>query len=860
MLVENSGSLIMKLHREPPCVSTVLLAFDCFNKPHRILGGLFTAACLCISSLPGATTRETQVLFDFDWRFHRGDLEDAASETLDDREWRWVQLPHDWSIEDLPPDPVAYDAPGVTGASVTDTRVVSGPFDSASLPGLQTGFTVGGIAWYRKHFSTPVTDSTHILRLKFEGVYEKAHVWLNGHFLGEHVYGYTGFAFDLNAFLNPEGIDNVIAVRVENTGKNSRWYAGSGIYRHVWLEQIPSTHLLADATVVTTPEVGDEQATIQVRTLVGAGDPLPVSDEHGPNCTLAVYSPENEKILETGMQALREDEALGFAASVTLSNPKLWSLETPSLYRAVVTLVQDGIQLDCVSTAFGIRSITFDTERGFQLNGEPVLIKGGCVHGDNGPLGAAAFDRAEERKVELLKAAGFNAIRDAHNPRSPAVLDACDRLGMLVIEEAFDTWEMAKVPDDFHVNFPTHWKTELEATIRNAINHPSVILWSIGNQIRNGSTPEGARWSRILADHVRTLDPTRPVTANVYHWGKEWSLYDPYFEPLDLAGYSYGIQFYEADHARLPERIILGTETHPRRIFDYWMMVRDHAYVLGDFSWTAMDYLGEAGLGWWSYGHPDSEIWPWNQTYSGDIDIVGNRRARSFYREVLWSDVKQVYPVVHPPEPSFSGGAYSNWGWDDVVASWNWSGHEGEMLKVDVYSNCSHVRLVFNGETLGEQENSRENRYITTWEVPFAAGQLEAVGLEAGSEVARSILQTAGIPRGFRVQADRTEIGADGQDLSFVSIEIIDADGNWVSNASLPVNVTLEGAGTLAALGNGDPTSIESFQQPVRKCFEGRLLAVVRADRIPGETVLRVSAEGLLDASIRIRHQTAVKE
>ena len=343
------------------------------------------------------------------------------------------------------------------------------------------------------------------------------------------------------------------------------------------------------------------------------------------------------------------------------------------------------------------------------------------------------------------------------------------------------------------------------------------------------------------------------MTANVFHWGQDWRRFDPYFKSLDVGGYSYGIDFYQSDHERLPERIMLGSETHPRRVFDYWMQVIDHPYVIGDFSWTAIDYIGEAGLGWWSYGHSDSEIWPWNLTYSGDFDLIGNRRPRSYYREVLWSDQKLAYAFVHVPEPSFEGGAHSNWGWDDVNDSWNWKGHEGEPLKVDVYSNCEEVTLLLNGEDLGKQTVSRESRYIASWEVPYTPGELTVIGYRNEIEVTRSKLKTAGRAKSLSLITDRIILNADGQDLSYVAIEIVDSDGQRVPRTQLSIQVSIEGEGTLIGIGNGDPTSIESFQQPVHRTYDGRLLAIVRAGRNPGECKLTASCEGLESASITLQ-------
>ena len=464
-------------------------------------------SCFCCLHLPGEPLRE-QVLFDFDWRFQRGDFESGESVSMDDSSWRVVSLPHDWSIEDLPKNPELYDQDQVTGESVTEERVVSGPFDSAAIGGGRTGYTLGGIAWYRKQFSVPEEWEEGRVCVNFEGVYSEAEVWINGHRLGRHVYGYTAFSFDLSPYLQfGDKTENTLAVRVKNLGKNSRWYTGSGIYRHVWLTVSPILHLAKDDVSIWTSEVSETFAKVHVTGNVKGWEGQ--SQEHGVEARIQVLDPGGAIVASSAMLPIASGTATTarFDGELELNEPLLWSLTEPHLYHAQVSLFNDEIELDQVAVPFGIRTIEFDASEGFKLNGKSVLIKGGCIHDDNGPLGAAAFDRAEERKVELLKAAGFNAIRNAHNPRSRNFLEACDRLGMLVIEEAFDAWDMAKVEDDYHVHFADHWKEDLRATVQNARNHPSVIMWSIGNQIRNACEPEGVTWAERLSDFVRALDP-----------------------------------------------------------------------------------------------------------------------------------------------------------------------------------------------------------------------------------------------------------------------------------------------------------------------------------------------------------------
>jgi beta-galactosidase len=506
---------------------------------------------------------------------------------------------------------------------------------------------------------------------------------------------------------------------------------------------------------------------------------------------------------------------------------------------------------------FGIRSIRFDADKGFFLNDRNLKLKGGCVHANNGPLGAAAFDRAEERRVELLKASGFNAIRCAHNPPSPAFLDACDRLGMMVIDEAFDAWTLphAPVTDDYHLFFKDWWQRDLDSMIRRDRNHPSIILWGIGNQIIDSSLDSGARTARQLAACTRALDPTRPVMSNVLQRSRDWRDSDPFFAALDVCGYSYARANYDEDHKRLPDRIMFSSEINPGSSFENWMAVLDRDFVCGNFEWTAFDYMGEAGTGWFGNRHSASELFPWNLAYCGDLDICGFKRPRSYYRDVLWSEGNQLSAFVHCPVPSFEGSGNSHWGWDDVIASWTWPGCEGKSLQVDVYSSCDRVQLTLNGKDLGTKPTSRETQFKAAWQVPYESGVLTAIGYTNNTEAARWELRTAGPPVGLRLTADRTALKADGQDLCYVTVEVVDANGVRDPHAEKLVRFSVEGAGTLAAVGNSKPTSLESFQQPQRTTYDGRCLAILKSKRTSGAIKLTARADGLGESSVEIKTQ-----
>ena len=794
-------------------------------------------ALLVLLSLPApAQTRGGSVLFDDDWRFLRGGAQGAEGPDFDDSRWRRLDLPHDWSVEDLP------------GKGT--------PFDPAAVSQVSGGFTVGGTGWYRKSFDVPASEKGKRVRIQFDGVYMNAEVWLNGRRVGGHPYGYTSFWFDLTDKVNFGG-RNVIAVKVRNEGENSRWYSGSGIYRHVWLKTLDPLHVAQWGTYVTTPEVDASRAKVVMRTTV--------QNESDAAARIRIVT----RLLDpSGAEAARADDGGGveakgsreFEQDAAIRAPALWSPESPALYTAVTEVYRDGRVTDRVETKFGVRTISFDVAHGFSLNGRTVKLKGGCLHHDNGPLGARAYDRAEERRVELLKAAGYNALRMAHNPPSPAFLEACDRLGMMVIDEAFDMWSEPKNPHDYSLYFDEWWQRDIQSMIERDRNHPSIIMWSTGNEVPNRHRPEVARLSKTLADYVRKLEPTRPVTAAVNELREDK---DPYFATLDVAGYNYAAggdhlkqSLYELDHARVPGRIMYGAESYPLEAFDAWMNVLDHPYVIGDFVWTAFDYIGEASIGWRGYWQ-ESSFYPWNLAYCGDIDVCGWKRPQSFYRDALWKD-DQLSVFVRAPRPSFEPNpkrqSWSKWHWHDVLADWNWKGHEGKPLDVDVYSSCDEVELFLNGKSLGRRATNRSTKFMSTWRVPYRPGTLLAVGYgRAGGTAAATVeLSTAGAPARVKLTADRASVKADGQDLSYVTVEVVDARGVRHPKAENLVRFSVEGPGSIAAVGNANPVSTESYQQPQRKTWQGRALVIVKSGKRPGRITLRAAAQGLPPASVTI--------
>ncbi|MEO6733839.1 MAG: glycoside hydrolase family 2 TIM barrel-domain containing protein [Ferruginibacter sp.] len=802
--------------------------------------------------------------FDNSWLFAKGNFTNAEQPNFSDANWRKLDVPHDWSIEDLPnqiPDSIIgpFDKRSIGGAQTGYVLSGINPYRVVSrfplLNGYEVGYAVGGTGWYRKKFISEKALRNKQVTVYFDGVYMNSDVWLNGHHLGNHPYGYTPFYYDLTPYLKPAGQENVLAVEVRNEGRNSRWYSGSGIYRHVWLTVTEPVYIAPWGVFVTTPEVSNDKAVVRVKSNITNKQ----TSQRNLSLVTTIFAPAG-KVVGSGKKNLLPEAGITIAEEqdITLSNPNLWSVEAPQLYKAV-TEIRDGNRvIDKVETAFGIRSLSFSAQKGFLLNGKRVILKGGCIHHDNGPLGSAAIDRAEERKIEILKQNGFNAIRSSHNPPSRQLLDACDRLGMLVIDEAFDMWEKGKNPDDYHLYFKEWWQRDLEAMLLRDRNHPSIIMWSIGNEINERVDSSGLRITKQLADEVRRLDPTRPVTEAINkfwdHPGYKWDTTANAFALLDVGGYNYLHHQYETDHQNSPNRIMAGTESYPKDALENFILAEKHPYVIGDFVWTAFDYIGESGLGNNTYdsakGSRHNMPWPWFNGYSGNIDLIGNKKTSSFYRDVVWRN-KPVVMAVHAPIPEGLIENVSDFGWPDEMLSWTWPGAEGKSLQVRVFSRAPVVRLLLNGKVIGEQK-IKDSSITAVFNVSYQPGTLKAVNVVNGKETDFVELKTTGSPKRLRLVADRTTINANRNDLSYVMVEVTDEKGQVVPNAKIPILFSISGAGEIAAVGNGSPTEMASYQQPKRNTWNGKCLAIVRPTGKAGTINLKTTAVGLTLAQVTI--------
>lgn len=651
--------------------------------------------------------------FDGDWKFRLGEAEGAEDPAFGDEGWREVDLPHDWSIETLPGQ---------------ESGKVVGHFSRDSIGTTATGYAVGGTGWYRKTFVLDPREAFDRTIVAFDGVYMDCEIWVNGRRAGGHPNGYTAFSIDISPYLHEPGKPNTIAVKVRNEGKNSRWYSGSGIYRHAWLLRSKGASIVRDGACVETERLDRDLAVVKIRARLEKN----LARAAEVALRLEIFDPDGKVVYEGGGRP----KAMALAAedrefAVEVPAPRAWSVEEPKLYTARLKAFADGVESDEAEIRFGIRTIGFSARDGFLLNGKSVKLRGGCLHHDNGFLGSAAIDGAEERRVRLMKANGFNAVRASHNPPSTRFLDACDRLGMLVIDEAFDMWERPKNPEDYHRFFREWREKDLESMVNRDRNHPCVIMWSIGNEINERAETEGVAIRKGLAAYVRKLDPSRPVTEAICdfwdHPGQAWETTIPAYADLDVGGYNYLDKRYEADHERFPGRIMVGTESYPAEAHAYWRLVEKHPYVIGDFVWTAMDYLGENGCGNASYGpEPGPRVglkpWPWFNAFCGDIDLCGCKKPQSHYRDVAW-DRSPIELMVHAPVPAGMVETCSYWGWPDECRSWNWKGQEGRPMEVRAFTKCQAVRLELNGRAIDERAVPEGGELGRGLPRPLRAGQ-----------------------------------------------------------------------------------------------------------------------------------------
>lgn len=811
----------------------------------KVLGcSLFFLLQCCIGIVPAFASTKTQAIetnnmnaaknaqqivnqrkqcFDNSWRFKLADPKDAQQTTYNDADWRTLSLPHDWSIE--------------------------GEFNIQEPTGNDGGYLPAGIGWYRKAVLIPSSLIGKKMNLYFEGVYCNAEVYINGQLAGKHAYGFTSFTIDATPFVK-EG-RNIVAVRVDNSKqKNCRWYSGSGIYRHVWWQITNQLHFAQWGVGITTLSAkSNEEAVVRVEANVENEQ----NTKEDVFLKFVIKDPNGKKVLmQSYPLSIKAGEKKNVIQKCTVPSPKLWNLKTPVCYALETTLEKDGKVIDKQVQSFGIRTIEYSTN-GLLLNGSPIKLNGGCVHHDNGSLGAAAYDRAEERRIELLKAAGFNAIRTSHNPPSEAFLNACDRIGMLVIDEAFDGWKAAKNTYDYSTVFDECAEKDLASFVERDRNHPSVFCWSIGNEVIERKSPEAVEIAHRLAAVCHRIDPTRPVTSAMTTWDSDWNIFDPLMAEHDICGYNYQLFRAADDHKRIPSRVIIQTESYPREAFTNWALVNDNSYILGDFVWTAIDYLGESGIGRYYYKgetegqHFERKQYPWHGAYCGDIDLLGWRKPISHYRAMLYETTdEKLYFAVKEPNGYYGEIKETMWSVWPTWESWTWPGHEGKPIEAEIFSRYPKVRLYLNNKLIKEQTTERKDEFKAIVTLPYEPGELKVVGVDSnGKEVESKTLYTAGKPTKLALKADRKCLKADGQDLAFITVELQDDKNILSANAENKLHFDVEGEGEIVATDNALLKDSTCYRSKERKAWKGKAMVIVKTTGKRGKIIVTVSADGI---------------
>ena len=815
----------------------------------RAVSRLFSTLCRCTGNLPGpgagmsagaartshrttallavliatvaygATPPRLTVPFDPNWRFFRGDAQGAQDPDFDDPYWAILNLPHDWSIE--------------------------GPFDQKNPAGGAGAFLPTGVGWYRKHFLLPGFHDGQRLFLEFDGVMGVSDVWVNGAHLGRRPNGSVSFQYELTPHLHfTEREINVVAVRVDNAAQPaSRWYAGSGIYRHVRLVITRPIHLAHWSTVVTTPHVSAAEAAVHVAATVVNQS----AEARDVSLQVAIVGSDGQTVetAETGSQSVAPGGSAGFQKDLVVRSPQLWDLEHPALYAAVVRVRSADAAWDEETTSFGIREFHFDAATGFHLNGKPRKILGVCLHQDAGALGAAVPLGIWERRLKLLKQFGVNAIRTAHNPAAPEFLDLCDRMGFLVMEEAFDTWKSAKTPYDYHLYFDEWSKIDVRDMVLRDRNHPGIVLYSAGNEIRDTPNAESAKATlQSLLDVFHLYDPARPVTQALFRPNVSHDYDDGLADMLDVVGQNYREDEILAAHEAKPSRKIIGTENgHDLKV---WLALRDHPAYAGQFLWSGFDYLGE------------SRAWPAIGAGSGLFDRTGRPRPRAFQRMSWWSAEPMVYiarragaGIATPADPAFDPLERR----PDILSDWTPSDRSPHIETVEVYSNCETVELLLNGKSLGSRPKPADDS-PRTWRVQFEPGTVQAIARNQGQVAAKFELRTAGKPARVALAADRETLSFNWDDTVYLTATIVDENGVPVPGATNPVTFQGRGPAYFAAVDNGDNSSHESFRGLERKAYDGQCIAILKANAPAGKATMTASAAGLAASTVTIEVAT----
>ena len=750
-----------------------------------------------------SVSAQRRMNFDFDWKFMMEDSVQFADREYPDFQWDDVQLPHDWNIRMK--------------------------FDQAA--GGSAAYLPGSVGWYRKRFTVPKSEEGKRISILFDGIFQQSDVYINGRHLGFRPYGFCSIEYDLTPYLKT-GADNVIAVRVDCTGERPRWYAGSGIYRHTWLQAVNPVHIATCGISVTTPNVSDEKADVQIISSINN-----TSDkQHTVNISQRILDSSGKPVGQiTEKATLDAGTTFDIKQMISLASPRRWNIETPILYTLETTVRINGKVADVVTTPFGVRTFRFDAEKGFFLNDKPLKLKGMCLHEDAGALGVAVPERANERRLEILKEYGCNAIRCAHNQPSPEFLDMCDRMGFVVIDEAFDKWKSGY----YEKYFDDWWQKDLENMILRDRNHPSIVLWSIGNELQEAwdESDIGVERARILQDFVHQIEPTRPVvlSAQNNHQSK-------FAGVTDVIGYNYLEARMLSDHKTFPERRFLITEELPYysgeegNIRSYttnnpWNIIAENDFIAGGFIWPGVDYLGEAE-------------WPGKGWPNGLFDVCMVEKPRAAFHRAMWNDKPLVRIAVKDQSLDIEPGR-DLWQWPRIAAHWNFpDSYKGLIMEILTTTNCEQVELYLNDRLMGRQETADFPNHTIVWNVPCIHGTLIAKGFNRDEEVASDTIKTSKETHHLTLVADRTTLRADGQDLSHISMHLEDEDGNIVQTDDRRLTVTVEGEGKFLGIDNGDLRRTDSFAGNQLSTYFGRALAIVQSNRKPGTIKVNVTMEG----------------
>lgn len=826
-----------------------------------ILASLSATACLFALAAP-----RTELTLADGWKFTRDDASEFSAKDLNDSKWQKVTVPHDWAIY----GPFSWDNDKQNVAIAQD-----GQKEAMEHAGRTGGLPFVGTGWYRTEIEVPEFTDGKKATLVFDGAMSHARVYVNGKEAGYWPYGYNTFYFDVTDLIE-KGKKNTIAVRLENLPESSRWYPGAGLYRNVHLLVTDDAHIPVWGTYITTPEINKDWAKVVVRTKID----LPKdADPDKFTLTTVIYDKEGKQIAEKTESAseirYNDDE---IAQSFIVNDPQLWTVDTPTLYRAESILKKDGRTCDEYTTTFGIRSIEVRPNDGFYLNGEKIVFKGVCNHSDLGPLGMAVNDAAIRRQIRILKDMGCNAIRTSHNMPAPELVKACDEMGMMLMAESFDEWKLPKCKNGYNLLFDEWAEKDLTNLIRHYRNNPSIVMWCIGNEVSEQWHEGGCKTAYFLQNIAHREDPTRPVTQGMD--GPDAVLNNNFAAIMDVAGFNYRPFKYQEAYSKLPQQIVLGSETastvSSRGVYkfpverkamavyddhqssgydvehcgwsnlpeDDFIQHEDLAYCIGEFVWTGFDYLGEPT--------PYYTNWPSHSSLFGIIDLAGIPKDRYYLYRSHWNKDQET---LH------------------ILPHWTWTGREGEVTPVFVYTNYPEAELFINGVSQGRRKKDlsveidssytpeaqksfeRQKRYRLMWmDTKYEPGTVKVVAYDNnGKAVAEKEIRTAGKPHHIELSADRSQISADGKDLSFINVRVVDKDGNLCPDATNKIRFKVSGAGSYHAVANGDPASLESFQAPEMSVFHGQLTAIVKSADKPGDITFTASSNGLKSAKINIQ-------